>query len=133
MADQNKTMIYLSLGMFYPLLLFVLFFATSSEGATQPFSIQAMIAPYFGSDSLLPIVLGAVCMADILLFHFILFPSMIGDEKSHLALLTFPGFFAIFGLIIGILSRNPWASLPYLLIGAGHYLYTYQKITAPKE
>jgi len=133
MADQNKSMIYLSLGMLYPLILFVVFFAISSEGATMPFSIQAMIAPYFGSDSLLPIVLGAVCMADILLFHTVLFPSMISDEKGHLALLSFPGFFAIFGLIIGILSRNPWASLPYLLIGAGHYIYAYQKITAQKE
>ena len=130
MAEQNNRILYLSYLLVYPLFFFIAYYVASMSGHMVPFSAMAMIQPYLGENSLFAIVLGAVCIADVLVFHFTFIPQLSSNKANDFTVLAFPSVFVVFGFVIGFMNQNPWALIPYILLGLANYAYAYRKIAS---
>jgi hypothetical protein len=124
---ERKTLAPMIPLMALPLLLFVLFFVESRTGGVPPFSFQSLLGPYFGENPVPFIAIGAIGLAYpavFVLFIFPIFARRAGAEMQVFAMTETP---AIMGLLIGSLSHNPWAALPFFALSLGLYGFVFAR------
>lgn len=131
-AQTTKRTMYLSMALFFPLWLIILFMVSGNSGNAVPFSPGAFIQPYSGEQSSIAIALGAVAVLDFLLMNLYFIPLCLKSLGNELPALSVTETFGIFGFIIGFMNSNPWAAVPYLAIGLGNYVYVYSKLNEAK-
>jgi hypothetical protein len=114
-----------------PLLYFVLVFVSMQSGQMVPFSAGAFLQPYSGESGIVSIVLASLAAGDFLLINLYLIPTLLKDTKAHITALASTEMPAVFGFVLGILSLNPWAAIPYFLVSAANFAYVYSKASGP--
>lgn len=128
MDSKNSNLTYLAVGFAYPILLFLLFVISGMTGETVPFSLNAFIDPYFGTYGILSMLLVFVCLLDLYWYHMVFMPTALSNKKNHLLIVAFPEVIVIFGFVIGLLTNNPWAAMPFFLVSFANYAYGYRKV-----
>lgn len=129
--EQNESKIYLMMTFgAYAMLLLVLFFTTARSEGAEPFSPAAFYKP-FGST--IPIVLAALAVFEVLLFHVWMMPQAMQAVQKNLRgsniAIFMPEMIAVLGFIIGFLSLNFWVSLPFFAVAIAHSLYAFSRIS----
>lgn len=127
---QQNQIIYLSMGMFYPVFVFLAFAISGMAGGVPPFSMDILIRPFTNEHALLSSVLVGLLFLDMCWYHLMLFPQALPSPKNHLILFAVPEVFPVFGLVISVFDMNPWAILPFALAGLANYAYAYVKVSA---
>lgn len=125
----NERLMFLGLGSMHLALFFLMLYVANLGGQAIPFSPDAFIQPYFSQFPLLAMILLALILPELYYYYFMLVPSALPNPKQHLILLVMPEIFAVFGFVIGFFYKNPWAALPYFVLGVANYIYGYMKIT----
>lgn len=128
MTNGNK-MIYLGLGAIPFIFLGLLFFICSRFPDAMPLSVDAFYQPFQGDYAMFAYILTALLFMDVAYYTFAFLPQSISEPKNHLVLLAFPEIASVFGLIIGMLNRNPWGAIPFFVLGIGWYAYAYLKVS----
>ena len=117
-------LVKLYLGIIYPILLLALFFLFS----IVPFSIDAFTQPYYGEGAGIAIMLAALSLGYLLIYHAYLLPMFLKRPASHIVAIALPQTIAILGFYIGFINANPWAALPFFLVAFLNYVHAYLKV-----
>ncbi len=110
-----------------PLLFIVLLFMPAPT-QKAPLSMDAFIQPYLSPQATVPIALGALGLAYAALYAVLLFPLYSKQKGGEPALFAMSQMPAIFGFVIGFISADPWASLPFFAVSLALYAYAFVRL-----
>ncbi len=112
--------LFLAFAMIYVLLLGSLFFLYLGNMPTPSF--EALIQPYTGQNSLMSIMLAFLVIPELFIISYMSM-KLSAIPGARMTLLAFPEVIAVFGFMIGILNKNPWAPVPFFALGFAIYAY----------
>ncbi len=117
----------LYIGALYVIFPLLSFYVVDMMGEPVPFSIDAFFQPYTGDYAVLFSALITLGFLDLVWYH-ANFRKFLANSRNHMLLLVLPEVFNVFGFLMAVLEMNPWAPVPFYVIGFGHFVYAYVNI-----
>jgi len=133
MEDSGNRLLYMALGMNYPILLFILFYVTSMAGEGVPLSAGAFVQPFFGDNAALAILFLIISALDMAWYLRSVVPMAMEDPSSRMLAASIPQVIAVFGFILGFLELNPWGAMPFFLLSFLFFSYGYMRVMGEKN